>query len=452
MPIRRVRRSLFKASLVALLSGAAEAQDAPSPGPKPSEAQDGTSGTADAPRADETVVTALRHPASAQDVPQEVHVVGEEQLRTGPDARSLPNAVTREPGVLVQKTGPGQSSPFIRGFTGFRTLLMVDGIRLNNSTFRDGPNQYFSTVDQFAIESLELVYGPSSVLWGSDAIGGALNALTGKAEAEDDWHGRYFVRWSSAERALFNRIEAEGGEEGSYALRVGVTDKVFGDIRAGRGSGELDGTSYDERDLDFRLDVPLGDEIELTFAGQHVQQNNVPRTHTTVDAVPFAGTAPGTDLQRDLDQTRDLLYGRLAWEGEGGLYDDARFTLSWQRQQEEQERLRTGGRKELLGLDVSTLGAQLEYEKDTAWGLLTWGVEDYHDTVDSWRRDFVNGVKTLDAIQGPVADDASYNLFGAYLQDEVVNGPYETVFGLRWSHATLDANRVDNPDVAGNNP
>jgi len=82
------------------------------------------------------------------------------------------------PGVMVQKTGHGQGSPYIRGFTGFRTLLMIDGIRLNNAVFRDGPNQYWNTVDPFSIERLEVVKGPSSVLYGSDAIGGTVNVIT----------------------------------------------------------------------------------------------------------------------------------------------------------------------------------------------------------------------------------------------------------------------------------
>ena len=91
------------------------------------------------------------------------------------------------PSVMVQKTGYGQGSPYLRGFTGFRTLMMVDGIRLNNSTFRDGPNQYWNTVDPWSVARYEAVMGPASVLYGSDAVGGAVNALS---FAPPDWSGR----------------------------------------------------------------------------------------------------------------------------------------------------------------------------------------------------------------------------------------------------------------------
>ena len=84
-------------------------------------------------------------------------------------SRTVPESLREVSGVMVQKTSHGQGSPYMRGFTGFRTLFLVDGIRLNNSVFRDGPNQYASTVDNLSLAGTELIRGPASVLYGSDA-------------------------------------------------------------------------------------------------------------------------------------------------------------------------------------------------------------------------------------------------------------------------------------------
>jgi acetyl-CoA carboxylase beta subunit len=67
------------------------------------------------------------------------------------------------------------------------------------------------------------------------------------------------------------------------------------------------------------------------------------------------------ELERNLDQSRDLVYGRLRWDGNGEVYDDASFTLSYQRQSERQDRLRAGGKRDISGFDVQTLGTQLQF-------------------------------------------------------------------------------------------
>ena len=103
------------------------------------------------PQAKEEVVTIrAESPLNPPDVfnsKQSTDVLDRAYIQERLQARSLPEALEETPGVGVQKTGPGQGSPFIRGFTGFRNVMLIDGIRLNNSTFREGPNQYWSTVD-----------------------------------------------------------------------------------------------------------------------------------------------------------------------------------------------------------------------------------------------------------------------------------------------------------------
>ena len=93
-------------------------------------------------------------------------------------ARSMPEALVGLPSVLVQKTALGQSSPYLRGLTGYHNVLLVDGIRLNHSAMRSGPNQYWSTVELLGADRIEVVRGPNGIIYGADAIGGVVNVLT----------------------------------------------------------------------------------------------------------------------------------------------------------------------------------------------------------------------------------------------------------------------------------
>lgn len=80
--------------------------------------------------------------------------------------------------VFVQKSQQGGSSPIIRGFEASRILLSVDGIRLNNAIYRSGHLQNIITIDNMVLDRVEIIYGPSSTLYGSDALGGAVNMIT----------------------------------------------------------------------------------------------------------------------------------------------------------------------------------------------------------------------------------------------------------------------------------
>ena len=126
------------ASAVLLLAAASTTLAAQPPGPV---------SDSDVDELESIVVTATRLPIRAFAVPAMAYSLSSADVQGLYQSRTLPEALGEVPGVLVQKTSNGQGSPFIRGFTGFRNVLLIDGIRLNNSVFRDGPNQYWNTVD-----------------------------------------------------------------------------------------------------------------------------------------------------------------------------------------------------------------------------------------------------------------------------------------------------------------
>ena len=399
---------------------------------------------------DEVHVTALRGPSRALDTPYSVETASAKTIRQGL-VRSAPQALAAMPGVLVQETSAAQGSPFLRGFTGYLTLFLIDGIRLNDSVFRAGPNQYFSTVDLFSVARLELVKGPASVLYGSDAVGGAVQAFTkGPTAWGEGWRGEghAFYRVSSAENSHQARLEGGATNGGTWGAFGGVTVRHFGDVEAGGNVGRQSKTGYDEADGDLKIEHRGADGSRFVAAFQQVQQNNAPRTHRTVAAVPFHGTVAGSDLRHEFDQERWLTYVQFMKEAIGGTIDAVRVSLSWQSQEEVRDRVRPpsspGGanRRDLEGVDVGTLGFFVQLESETGIGRLTYGLDFYHDEVDSF--------SSANAIQGPVGDDASYDLFGIYLQDVIVLTDRLTVTpGVRFTFAAADADKVRDPLAGG---
>ena len=182
-------------------------------------------------------------------------------------------------GVFVQKTNHGGGSPFVRGLTGNQVLLMVDGIRLSNSTFRYGPNQYLATVAPHSIERIEVVRGSGSTLYGSDAIGGVVNVLVRGprlAGGRTDASAGILLRGMNDGMDRTVRAEAEVAGE-RWALYAGADARSFGDLVAGGDLGTQAPSAYDERSVDAKALFRASASTLLTFAYQHVHQSDVPR-------------------------------------------------------------------------------------------------------------------------------------------------------------------------------
>lgn len=126
---------------------------------------------------DTVQVTATKRPESTLHIPAATTIVGGRRLReTAPQTPM--DALHGEVGTFVQQTTPGQGVVIVRGLKGSEVLHLVDGFRLNNSIFRNAPNQYIALVDGQSLDRIEVVRGPSSTLYGGDAMGGVVQMLT----------------------------------------------------------------------------------------------------------------------------------------------------------------------------------------------------------------------------------------------------------------------------------
>ncbi|MDF1849333.1 MAG: TonB-dependent receptor [Verrucomicrobiales bacterium] len=397
----------------------------------------------------ETLVsTASRVTTTNFEIPYVVDTITSADL-VDRSVRSLPEAFERTPGVLVQKTAHGQGSPFIRGFTAYHNLLLIDGIRLNNSVFRSGPNQYWNTVDSQGLRRIELVKSQGSVLYGSNAVGGTVQALTKRpVYAEEGGYsgGRTYSRYAHGEDSFVQRGEYTVSEAGKYGFILGGTYKNFGDIRAAE-IGRLPFTGYEEWDFDAKLEWFLREDLRLTLFHQQVTIDDAWRVHKTRFAIPFAGSAVGNEQARILDQRRKLTYVQLEGDSEGPLFDQFTVSLSHQQQEEDRFRRRANGRFEEQGFTVDTYGAWAQFDKYLEFTDLSYGFSYYHDEISSFRNDYnANGTLRAVRIQGPVGDDASYDLVGAFVQSRTPIGDRVTLdVGTRFTHASTQIGRVQDP-------
>jgi hemoglobin/transferrin/lactoferrin receptor protein len=387
---------------------------------------------------EEVIVTARKVQEPIFITPHSVEVIDSDRIKIA-SFRSTPDIFREVPGAMVQKTAYGQGSPYLRGFTGFRNLFMIDGIRLNNSVFRDGPNQYWSTVDTGSIERVELVRGPASVLYGSDAIGGTVNVLTRQPRAYtqgQELAGDLYYRHATAEHSNIGRASADIALSERSGLLLGGSVKDFGDIESG--DGKLPNTGYDEWDADAKAVYDLSDSLRLTGAHYQVHQHDVPRTHSTIYAVPYKGTTVGSDLQRNLDQDRALTYGRLEADEWLGL-QDWDLTVYHSLQKEEQTRVRSGDRRDQQGFKVNTYGFNLLTRIETnQWGDFVTGGDWAHDIVDSH--------SSSNPVQGPVADDSTYDWAGVFVENLYHFTPaVDLTTGVRLGYFNANAGSISDP-------
>lgn len=424
------------------------------------------------------VVTATKTEESPFNLPYLVNSVDADEARLMKSARTAADALKEIPGVMIQQTAGQQQSPFIRGFTGYRTLFMVDGVRLNNSVFRDGPIQYFSTIDPLSVQSYEVVKGPASTLWGSDAIGGAINALTKKrtdySQPGLNSNAEVKYRYSTAENSNIGRIEVSGNHGEKLGFLLGGSLKRFGNMVGGADTGTQPNTGYKEHDFDLRLDYELSAATALTFVHQQYTSLDAPRAHRTIFAIPFPGTTPGKLFSRDLDQHRALTYVKIESEKPAAILDMVSATVSYQKQTEDQhvvkaqKQLNGGfgpagayaavpGSREEFGWDVGTLGLNVSAKSRTPIGRLTYGADWYRDSVDSYQSLLdKDGKLDVLSLQGPVADDSSYTTTGFFAQDQffIVPERLEATLGGRYTRAKVHAGKTGDPlnDLATPNP
>jgi len=185
---------------------------------------------------DQVVISASRWNQNRRDIPSRVSVISAHDvaLQNPQTAADLLGASGE---VFIQKSQQGGGSPMIRGFSTNRLLYAVDGIRMNTAIFRSGNIQNVISLDPFATERTEVFFGPGSIIYGSDAIGGVMSfeTLSPKLAKTDKplVTGNALSRFSSANKEKTAHFDANVGWK-KWALLSSVSSVDYGDLRMGR--------------------------------------------------------------------------------------------------------------------------------------------------------------------------------------------------------------------------
>lgn len=375
----------------------------------------------------EVVVTAQRKKTALLQVPYLVETTSKQQIATY-QPRTTPEALIGLNGVFVQKTNHAGGSPFVRGLTGNQVLMLVDGIRLNNSTYRYGPNQYLNTIDPYGIDHIEVAKGTGSVQYGSDALGGVIQVFSRDPEfsAAPAWKSNLLGKF------MTGGMEQTGHGDLSYSsekmvAQVGLSYRNFGDLIGGDSTGKQRPSGYNEYAWDAKMKFLISKASRLTIAHQFLQQQDVPVYHKVVlENFRINHTDP---------QQRLLNYARLEVDGRNSLAKQFSVTASWQQNVEGRSSSKNNStvlRKEKDAINTLGLTAELYSEISKNWTASS-GIELYHDRVSSERLDLNESSGAIKNLRGLYPDGSRYGNYSIYSLHHINWGRFSTELGARYN-------------------
>lgn len=358
--------------------------------------------------------------------------------------RTAPESLSGSSGIFIQKTNHGGGSPFIRGLTGNQILILTDGVRMNNSIFRYGPNQYFNTIDVYSISHIEAVKGTGSVQFGSDALGGVIQVFT----KEPTFSAKKKLHTEVQLKAVTQKMEWTNHAEMLYqtkktAFLIGATIREFGDLYGGDTTGKQSPSGYKEHAINGKFKFLLNSRSIITLAYQYLEQRDVPLYHKVhLENFNYYFFEP---------QKRQLSYARLENTGKRKLLTKTTFTVSAQKNNETRSYFKNNNKYRFIEKDqILTYGVTIDIlsQLKKNW-LANSGIEFYHDLVRS-SRDQISIATSIHLQQRGLYPDLAKNAnFSVYTLHHFQLNPFRIEVGLRYNKFNL---LIPDTGKIGSNP
>lgn len=416
----------------------------------------------------EVVMSVSKWEQQKKDVPQKVATINANSISfTHPQTSA--DLLQNSGKIFVQKSQLGGGSPMIRGFATNRLLLSVDGVRMNNAIFRGGNIQNVISIDPFTIKNTEVVFGPGSVIYGSDAIGGVMNFFTHRPRFSftDSLtvSGNVNYRFASANNENTAHVDLNLGEK-NWAAFTSLSYNDFGNLTMGshgpdsylRNSFVLrrNGGDVLVENSNPKEQVPSGYD-QIHFLQKFTYR---PNTRWSYDLGLYCSRT--SDYSRydrlirpnssaDGLRSAEWSYGPQKWfmanlqitkKGRNKFYDGVKLTTAYQRFEESRNN-RDFENPNLFTTkeNVDVLSINLDFENKKIGDLRLYsGTEYLFNKVGSTgsRRNIVNDGVAAVAPRYP--NGATWQTFAGYVNGEYKLKPNFTLLsGARYSQVWVDA-------------
>jgi hemoglobin/transferrin/lactoferrin receptor protein len=401
---------------------------------------------------DEIVITAGRQETASGDVAAPITVITSEDIEML-QPEKMADLFKMIPGVEIQGEGPFRGIPVIRGLSSNRVLILVDGQRLNNareSTTFAGIQP--ALVNLAEVERIEVLRGPASVQYGSDAIGGVVNIITRQPNLTEQTfkiNGNVSYEYGTSSDSQAGQALVRGAGKG-MSFHIGVAVEDVGNYTAASGAHE------DERYSSYTLDddtVPNSGMKQKNFDGsfsvltgsQGVFKVNAEVVRTSDIGFPgFDPVTSGIDISFPKFDRNKLA---AAWEsGPMGFLDD--LTVSAWYQYIDKESIRNFNFPPFFKSDsytrseVKSLGFNTQGISTVGINHLTYGLDFYQDDLHDTARSQSTGMpEPSDTVAVP---DSTQRGLGLYIGDRIdATSKLSLNIGLRGDTFTFDSDEND---------
>ncbi|NVJ85184.1 MAG: TonB-dependent receptor [Algoriphagus sp.] len=408
----------------------------------------------------EVVVAANKWRQNSDDVPQKIVTIAPSEVQFQ-DPQTAADLLGISGKVYVQKSQQGGGSPMIRGFATNRLLYSVDGVRMNTAIFRGGNIQNVINLDPFVISDAEVLLGPASVIYGSDAIGGVMSFETIKPgfslDDETLVEGTIVTRYSGANQEKTGHADLQIGWK-KWALATGFSSWDYDDLRQGSHGPE----DYIKRNYVERID---GEDVVLTLEDPALRQ--IPSGYSQKNFMQKIRFQPSDDwefnygfhysatssygrydrhnrVRNGLPRYAEWNYGPQKWmmnhlkvthNQSAGWYD--RVNLSFALQNFEESRIDRSLNDPIRNTqveEVTAYSANLDFSKSiNSKKFLFYGLEWVKNKVNS--TGFTTDIERGEREEGPARYPQSHwNSFGAYVNlESKIHEKATLQSGLRYS-------------------